>query len=222
MAGERYVDLLTINITELPEPCKGAPANEVIAAARAMGGAVILAHSYDLQLSDVLGLDGLVGMEVYNHSVHMNVKRGYAVGHWDGALARERELLGFATDDSHYHFNEVRPNDVCGGWIMVKAAELNGAAIFEAICAGQFYASNGPAFEAVEARTGTVYARTAEPCRSINFQGHTWGTSRSFTPIDGSPIREAEFELADDQRYVRVECTAQDGSTAWTQLIYVE
>ncbi len=220
MAGERYVDLLTINITELPEPCKGAPANEVIAAARAMGGAVILAHSYDLQLSDVLGLDGLVGMEVYNHSVHMNVKRGYAVGHWDGALARERELLGFATDDSHYHFNETRPNDVCGGWIMVKAAELNGAAIFEAICAGQFYASNGPAFEAVEARTGTVYARTAEPCRSINFQGHAWRTSRSFTPINGSPIREAEFELADDQRYVRVECTAHDGSTAWTQPIY--
>ncbi|MCD6361048.1 MAG: CehA/McbA family metallohydrolase [Armatimonadetes bacterium] len=221
-AGERICDLLSININELPDLPHNAPANDVIAAVRELGGEVILAHPYDLLSSDVLRLDGILGLEVYNHSVHMNVKRGFAAQHWDAALARGRRLLGFATDDAHYHFNDFRPNDVCGGWIVVKAPELTGAAILDSIRAGMFYASTGPAFESIELRDETVYARTAAPCRSINFVGPTWGASRSFTPRDGSLISEAEFELREDQVYVRVECAAPDGSMAWTQPLWVE
>jgi len=221
LAGERHCDLACINISELPEPHRCAPANEVIAAVREMGGEAILAHPYDLATDDVLGLEGLLGLEVYNHSVHMNVKRGYAVQHWDATLARGRRLLAFATDDSHYHFNDFRPNDVCGGWIMVRAAALTGEAILAGIRSGQFYASNGPAFETLEVDAESVRVATAEPCRSINFQGPNWGTSRSFTALDESLIAGAEFELHEDQSYVRVECTAPDGSMAWTQPLWV-
>ena len=220
-AGKRVCDLLSINISETPDMPGDAPANEVIAAVRGMGGAVILAHPYDLISSDVLGLDGILGLEVYNHSVHMNVKRGLAAQHWDAALARGKRLLGFATDDAHYHFNDYRPSDVCGGWIMVKAAELSGKAVFAAICAGMFYARNFNLCVYLEVRDETVYARTAEPCRSINFVGPNWGTSRSFTPIDGSLISEAEFEFREGQTYVRVECAAPGGSMAWTQPVWV-
>ena len=228
-AGERYCDLVSLNITGLPEvPGPHDPANEVIASVRAMGGEVILAHPYDLLSADALGLQaipglpGILGLEVYNHSVHMNIRRGLAVQHWDALLARGRRALGFATDDSHYHFNDFRPNDVCGGWVTVRAPELSGPAILEAIRDGMFFASTGPGFEDLQLTASSATARTDRPCRSITFVGPTWATSRSFTPLDGSLISEAEFDLRENQTYVRVECLAENGSMAWTQPIWVE
>jgi hypothetical protein len=221
VAGERSCDLLSISITELPDPCKGAPANEVIAAVRELGGEVILAHPYDLLSGDVFALEGIIGLEVFNTSVHMNVKRGLAPFHWDALLARGRRAWGFATDDAHYHFNEHRPNDVCGGWIMVKAPALTAEALLDSIRRGLFYASNGPGIEDLVVTDESLIVRTTEPCRSITFVGHTWGTSESFTPMDGSLITQAEFALRDDQTYVRVECTTPDGRMAWSNPLWL-
>jgi len=219
--GEGYCELVALNIPHEPGTTLKSPAHEAIRAVREMGGELVLPHPYDLALGDILGLDGILGLEVYNHSVHMNVKRGYAAFHWDALLARGKRLWGFATDDAHYHFNDHRPSDVCGGWIMVKAPALTAEGLLDSIRRGLFYASNGPGIEELTITDESVMVRTAEPCRSINFVGPSWGTSESFTPIDGSLISEAEFELRDDQAYVRVECVTPEGQMAWANPLWL-
>lgn len=222
MAGERHCDLACINVAQLPEPHRGAPANEVIAAARELGGEVILAHPYDLSTADVLGLEGILGLEVYNHSVQMYVRRGCATQHWDALLARGGKAFGFATDDAHYHSNDLRPLDLHGGWIMVRAAELTAGDVLGALRRGHFFASTGAGIEELTVTGSSVSVRTTAPCRNITFAGPTWATSRSFMPFDGGLITEARFELGEEQRYLRVECTAPDGSMAWTQPLWLD
>ena len=85
---------------------------------------------------------------------------------------------------------------------MIKAPSLTTPNLMAAIRKGLFYASNGPEIEEITIADEIVTARTSE-CRSITFVGPDWGSSESFTPLDGSLISCADYQRRDTEKYLR-------------------
>jgi len=76
---------------------------KTLQAARHQGALLILAHPYWTGNSPLEGLrHNFDGMEIYNHSSQCENGSGHALSHWDSALQRHPDFLGFATDDSHF------------------------------------------------------------------------------------------------------------------------
>jgi len=94
---------------------------ETIDAIEAYRGVSIIAHPYwhDLQLDDLLSLRGHLGIEIFNTNCSIEIHKGHSLVHWDALLRRGPALWGFASDDSHFKIP-----DSGGGWIMVKAKDL--------------------------------------------------------------------------------------------------
>ena len=204
-----HVVALGLPVGEVPAPGQGPATLDIL---RGLGAPAFVAHPTWSQLapSEVLGLRGCLGMEVYNTGSDYENDKGYATLHWDQALAAGWRALAFATDDSHWKLP-----DQGGGWIMLRAAGRTPAQILEAIAAGQFYASSGPTIEDVELDGLRLRVRTS-PARAIYWIGHAHlGWSRHAPP--GGTITEAELEIDPRCRYVRVEVVDTAGRWAWTQ-----
>ncbi len=118
-------------------------------------------------------------------------------------------LYGVATDDSHhYHGGNVSPGR---GWVMVRARELSGAALVEAMREGRFYASSGVFLDAVEYEPDTRTLRLRiRPNGEETFTTQLIGTRRigdRLGPI-GEVLAEksgtgVEFQIPDDALYAR-------------------
>jgi hypothetical protein len=127
--------------------------------------------------------------------------------------------FGFATDDAHWHFNEHRPNDACGAWIMVKSPSLAVKDLMQAIRKGNFYASNGPRIESVVVEDNTIIVKTS-PAKVINFIADA-SNGESFTALDRELISSAEYKLRGREKYVRIECIDKEGKIAWSNPIFI-
>lgn len=214
--------LVALNIWETDGITTAMDAQEVIDRVRAKGGEVVVAHPYwsVLTMQDLLRLERYIGIEVYNTSCYYSIAKGHSLVHWDALLTRGRKVWGVAADDVHWHFNDHRPNDACGGWVMVKAPALTEQNILNALRNGCFYASNGPAMDDITAGEATVRARVSES-RSINFIAD-YARGESFTSLDGKPLTKAEFKLRGKEKYLRVECVRADGQAAWSNPLWVK
>lgn len=96
-------------------------------------------------------------------------------------------LMGLATDDSHNYFGN-RDSSPGRGWVMVKAPELTGDQIVEAIQRGDFYASSGVTLESVEfdAESGRLELKIAAEEGveySTNFVGTLRQHDKSSQPV---------------------------------------
>jgi hypothetical protein len=77
---------------------------------------------------------------------------------WDAVLATRcarggQLLFGIAVDDTHFYpgsGTRYSPIVFADGYVMVRAAELTPAALFEAMNRGDFYASSGVEFDDIE------------------------------------------------------------------------
>lgn len=130
--------------------------------------------------------------------------------HWDQALHAGWRALGVAADDSHF-----RLPDYGGGFIWLRAAGRGPADIMAALRAGAFYASSGPRLEDVELEGRRLYVRCS-PAAAVYWLGDSrFGWSAHAAP--GATITEAELEIDERARYVRVEVVDPQGRTAWGQ-----
>jgi len=208
--GQSY-HIVCLNVTRVPQTPPGATVQEVIAATTALGGEAFIAHPSwsGLTFKDLLGHEGLLGIEVYNTTCDMTIGKGYSTTQWDDLLARGLAPLGLAVDDLHRH-----PRDFAQGWIMVRAEELTQEAVMAAIRTGHFYSSTGPDIHHVELHGGTIHV-SCSPVMRINF---ICATSRGHCVFatDGKPFTDASFEVGAECGYVRVECVDERGKTAWT------
>lgn len=146
-------------------------------------------------------------------------------------------LFGVATDDAHnYHGGPATPGR---GWVMVKAAELTGNSLVEAMRRGDFYASSGVSLAEVSFDATQRVARievTEEP--GVTYQTRWIGTRAdcdlSSPTMTGTGVVVAEqqgtmaqFQLPADLLYVRAVVTASrphpnpsfpgQKEQAWTQ-----
>jgi len=212
--------LVVINLGEPILDYREKTAQQLIDVAKDKGAEVIIAHPYwsALTINDMLALEGCIGVEVFNTSCHYSIAKGYSAAHWDNLLIRGILSFGFATDDAHWHFNEHRPNDACGAWIMVKSPTLAVEDLMQAIRNGEFYASNGPRIESLVVEDDTIVAKTS-PAKVINFIADA-SRGESFTALDRQSISFAEYKLRGREKYVRIECIDEEGKTAWSNPVF--
>ncbi len=194
------------------------PVQEVVDRLRGAGAVVFVAHPYwsGLVVDDLVPLEGVAGIEVYNANTDVDVAKGYSEVHWDDCLSRGKLLWGVANDDAHW-----RLPDYGRGWTLVRAEALDAEKIVEALSRGAFYASTGVVLEDVALEGEVVSVRVGPPgAREIRFMAdRRWG-QRVVSP--GALLREAAYTLRGHERYVRVEAVGPDGGRAWTNPLLME
>jgi len=184
-------------------------ANEMIKAVKAAGGEVILAHPYwiGLTMVDILTLEGLIGMEVFN-SVCMDIGKGLNSVHWDNMLAAGRILPAVATDDVH------KERHMFGGWTWLKMKELTVEFLMDALRNGCYYASSGPEIYDFRVTDGWASVKCS-PAAEVYFMCKGWSGFR-VQAEGGKLVEEAHWQITPDAGYVRVEVIDGKGKKAWT------
>ncbi|MBD2868953.1 CehA/McbA family metallohydrolase domain-containing protein [Paenibacillus arenilitoris] len=169
---------------------------------------------------EILGLEGLFALEIYNHKSEVYCGNGTATFYWDWLLRKGKRLYGVADDDNHNQEAGNRTRDSFGGWIMVKARELSRSALAEALIQGSFYSSTGPEIYEYGIDDGMIKIVTS-PVQSIRFI--TDGSfGQNWTAEDGTSLTEASYSLTGKEVYVRVECMDAHGKVAWSNPIFEE
>ena len=183
---------------------------------RSKGAEVVVAHPYwsGLTISDIIDLEGYLGVEVFNSTCHFAIAKGHSAVHWDDLLVRGKRVAGFAVDDTHQHSRANRPLDVCYAWIMAKLPELTETAVMNAIKSGRFYASNGPTIHDISVKDGKISVSTSE-VKVINFIANV-SSGRSITARGDEVLTQAEYQLRGSEKYIRIECFDEAGRGAWS------
>lgn len=210
------------------EQCPANPETDVpqdfISALAEVSEVCFVAHPSwsSLTFADIVGLEGIIGLEVFNTTCHRGIGRGSSEVQWDECLARGRNFFGLAVDDAHCHYN-----DTFGGWVMLKAPECTPESIYEALREGRFYASTGPSIEHAaiaqvetegeQPRQNTVRVRCS-PCVEVLAvcpqPGRGWTNWRAGEV--GEPFTECELTLREGTDPVRIVLVDERGNRAWT------
>jgi hypothetical protein len=228
LRGQVEYHIVALGIHDLPIAPRRDP-QATIDAVNAAGGVCFVAHPYwhDLQLEDLLPLQGHIGIEIFNAGCWLEIQKGHALVHWDALLRRGQHPYGLAVDDAHF-----RDPDYGYGWIMLRSERLDVSSVLKALSQGHFYASMGPEIYDVQVNGRQVTVRCS-PAYSVYLVGdyyncpnaaHVWDKrqrDRLLSQQTGAnmceePITEFTFQLSPNQRYLRVEVVDMDGLSAWS------
>ena len=213
--------MLCLGLSALPARDLENCPEELAGAVRALGGLPFFAHPYwtGQSSADILPIQQVAGIEVYNSVCDVTRGLGYSHVQWDELLGAGRRLTGLAVDDVHWkHEAEGR------GWVMVRTTEASEPAILEALTDGAFYSSTGPSItdlRVVPTAEGTPALQVhCSPCASIVF--HARGPrGQRFDAEPGRMLHGAILPIREEQIFLRVECHDGLGGTAWTNPVYV-
>lgn len=220
--------LVGINITK-PIHNRELTPSLVFREVNEQGGVGILAHPAwgGHNMMELLGVEGFVGIEVYNHLARKSAQ-GESSQIWDQMLEARGPIWGVSVDDIH------GPEGAFGGWTWIKARERTVNAVAEALCDGLFYASNGGPLikdfrvELVVHDTGSgkkrgawkVSAHTGPAQRILFVTNGDWG--RLFEAEDDEhPITQAERVLSNHAHWVRLEVLDARGRKSWSNPLMV-
>lgn len=198
--------------------------NATIRAAKEQGYLVTYNHpSWSLEDYRNYGsYEGMFAMEIYNTCcagpLAMNE---YNERTYDELLRAGKHLYCVAADDCHGNGNfDAKDSDYFGGWIMIKADALEYTTIFEALKAGQFYASCGPVIRDLYIEDGYAVI-TCEPAASIRY-GTCGRTTKVIRNEDGSPVTKASIPVNRADIYFRFEVMDEWGKKAYTNAYFME
>ncbi len=163
--------------------------------------------------------------EIYNGHPQVNSLGGGGVPGleeaWDSILSSGTLLYGIAVDDAHTFKQPGNPT-VAGpgrGWVMVRAASLDGAGILAAMERGDFYASTGVELSDYQvtptSMTVTVRATSFSKYR-IQFVG------RNSKLLQESVESPATYRFTGAEGFVRARVLESNGQIAWCQPVLVK
>lgn len=183
---------------------------------RADGQFVSLAHPVwsRMEPEEILGLENLHAIEVFNNGTEHLCHGGNAEIWWDMLLRHGKKVFATAVDDVHV------ADDLFGGWIQVKAARRSREAILDAVFSGAYYASTGPVIHDFGMDGLNVYVECSA-CREIHFVTYP-PRGKSVFAEEGKPLTSAAHTLTGREAYVRVVCVDNDGRSAWTNPIFFD
>ncbi len=208
------VHCVGIGASEVPEKREDDTPQAAIGRLSEICEACFVAHPSwsSVTFADILPIEGIIGVEVYNHTCHTGIGRGLSEVQWDDLLARGKRFFGLGVDDAHCHYN-----DLYGGWIMLKAQEPTREAIFAALRAGHFYASQGPTIESVQFGEETVLVECSPAVECFAVCPMPGSGSTNWRTSD---VREArtsyELPLRAGTDPVRVCIVDEAGRRAWS------
>lgn len=166
--------------------------------------------------ADYLKLQGLCGMEIYNHGCYVagyEEDDGYI---YDQMLRSGQKLYCFANDDNH---NEGNDADSYGGFNVLYPKKLDYDSVFACMKNGDLYASTGAYFRGIAVVNDKVYVG-AESAAYIRFT--TNGRYSKIIRANGSPVYEAFFDLNEDIEYFRITVKTADGKKAYSRAYFKE
>lgn len=197
-------------------PSPGETGPQLAARAAAHGAFVGIAHPawYSLTVADALSIEAAHAVEVYNEGSAQWNDRGHSWYLCDLLLARGRRINAYAADDAH--FISSRPA-AFAAWVQVRAEALTPEALVEALRAGAYYSSQGPALHDIAIDGGQI-AIACSPAASIIVSG----PSAHACQKHGEALTEATFSLDGFAgRYCRVTIVDGNGKRAWSNPIWL-
>lgn len=206
-------------------PPPGEPA-EAIARAAACGAFVYLMHPglNGLRPDAAVKLpsfDAVQAVEVYTHQSWVyRPDTAIAAPFLDALLADGRRLGAVAGDDAHFRDGP----DAFGAWVEVHARERDPDALLDALKAGAYYATQGPALTGLTL-DGDELRVACSPCARVLLTGPAglWRRWRwRLAAPDAAPLGEATFAISDFRGgFCRVTLVDADGRRAWSNPIWL-
>ena len=167
-----------------------------------------------------MGLQGLWGVEVYNHCCTMGGFEDSDPHVFEELLRGGTMLYPVAADDSHH-----RSESWFGGWVMVGAETLEYGAVIRALEQGAFYASTGPEISSLTLQNGILHVKCS-PASRISVSTAYRRAIVKF-PETEEMLTEAEIDLhkwyfepmadAPENPWFRVTVYGTDGTKAYTR-----
>jgi len=210
--------LLGLNTLDVSHWKPGLDQQTTIDAINDNGGLALLACTYwdGRTFGDMVDLNGLAGIEIFNATCETSASKGYAVTHWDELLEADKRPWGFAVDDAHF----AASPDFALGWIVAFADAKSPDALAASLRAGRFYSSCGPEIREWTLDGDRVYFQCS-PVNTItaNYDGPYGAVFRAESD---APITEAHFEIARSRPFLRMSCRDAAGRWAWTNPVWTK
>ncbi len=180
------------------------------------GAFVAIAHPqwYGLTLADARRIEAAHAVEIYNHGSAVDCDRGDGTALLDLLLSEGRRLSGCATDDAHF-----KGPDHFGGWVMVKAEELDLAALVRALRAGDYYSSQGPRLHDVRVEGDAILIECSPVDRVVGVGAGCASAARHGKGLIASSLPLAPFG---NGGWVRVTVADAHGRRAWSNPIWLD
>jgi hypothetical protein len=190
---------------------------ETLAARCAEAGAfVAIVHPqwYGLTLADARRVEAAHAIEIYNHVSAVECDRGDGAAVLDLLLTEGRRLTACATDDAHF----MGP-DHFGGWVMVKAEQLEPMALVRALRAGAYYSSQGPRLHDVRVDGREILVESSPVDRVV-----AAGARSAATALHGNGLMAARLPLAPfaEGGWLRITVADAQGRRAWSNPVWLD
>ena len=135
-------------------------------------------------------------------------------------LRSGQRLFALSTDDNHDRFPIGAPeNDSFGGFVQIAAKTLCYVDVIEALQAGRFYWSTGPALRGVSIQDGELVIETSPVEKIFVLQEGRNCYSKLAKPDEA--ITQARFPLTGQEGWFRVEIRDSRGQYAGTNAYYI-
>lgn len=221
------IHLNALGITETVMPVQGRDVVSTLQAnvdaiVRAEGIAVINHPNYTWAFDHrhLVQVTGALLLEIQN--LHPVVNSYGGAGRpsceeiWAHLLDAGQRIFGIATDDSHKFQGDFTPREgnPGRGWVMVRAARLDQAAVLSALRRGDFYASTGVVIEDMAADQNKVRLHVKQD-RDFVYTVRFIGKGQRVLKESYETL--AEYHPAIEDGYVRAVVECSSGAKAWTQ-----
>jgi len=157
---------------------------------------------------------GMHAMEIYNNTCYLSGYEENNARVYEDMLKGGEKLYCLATDDGH------RASEACGGFVVIRAANLEYRTITKALLNGSFYSSTGPEIKSIWYEDGKVHVETSNAKRiAISYNNR-----RAFTAFANAdkPATYLEAPVFSDTVYFRVTVTDEFGNYAYSNAYFKE
>lgn len=197
--------------------------NEYLGKMKRLGFIISYNHPYwsCQNYDDYKALRNCFAMEIYNHGCEVEGMYGYNPQSYDEMLRTGNRLFCLATDDNHNvaPFGDVYC-DSFGGFVQIKAEALTYSAVIDALKAGNFYSSRGPAINELYIEDGKLHIACSN-VKSIYVA--TEGKNGHIKHAQaGETLNGAEFTLKGNEGYIRVTCRDENGKDACSNAYFLD
>jgi hypothetical protein len=188
----------------------GETAAELARRCAAAGAFVSIVHPewYALGVDDALTIDAAHAVEVYNHTSAVRTARGGGSALLDQLLAQGRRLNALATDDAHFLVD-----DAFGGWVMVKVTGNEPGLLVQALKAGHYYSTQGPAIHSIRLEGDDVVVECS-PAFGVYLLGK--GSRSVQSEQRGQTQARLPAGRMGKQGFMRVVVVDEQGRSAWS------
>ena len=167
--------------------------------------------------SDYSGYEHMHAMEIYNHGSACCGYEEYNEQQYEEMLRMGKKIYCIAADDNHNH--EEIP-DSFGGFVMIKAPELEYDLVTDALVKGNFYASQGPEIYELWLEDGKVHIECSDVVKIVLQTDNRYMLVENAK--EGNVINKADFEIDTNNKYFRITITDAAGKHANTNGYFIE